>query len=277
MRVTEQHVVAARLRAAGCVFAEDEAALLSGAARTPVELAELVARRVAGVPLEQILGWTEFCGRRIVVEPGVFVPRRRSELLVRAAAALLGAVSRRRARAGGAPRTVVVDLCCGSGALGAALAAAVDAVELHAVDIAPAAVACARRNVGGAVYEGDLYEPLPASLRARVDLVVANVPYVPTAEIARLPPEARLYEPRIALDGGADGLTVVRRVSAEAPLWLAPGGRLLVEASKRQVPAVCEIFTRAGLCARVVVSGDLEATVVSARRPARARRRATGR
>src|SRR5659263_284462 len=171
-------VIVTRLRAAGCVFAEDEARLLISAARTAADLAAMVDRRAAGLPLEHVLGWAEFCGLRIAVDPGVFVPRRRTEFLVRQAAAL--------ARA----RPVVVDLCCGSGAVGAALVAALDRVELSAVDIHPAAVRCARRNVaaaGGQVYEGDLYEPLPATLRGRVDVLVANAPYVPTEAIGLLP------------------------------------------------------------------------------------------
>ena len=164
-------VIVPRLRAAGCVFAEDEARLLISAARTPADLAAMVDRRAAGLPLEHVLGWAQFCGLRIAVDPGVFVPRRRTELLVRHAAAL--------AR----PRAVVVDLCCGSGAVGAALGAALDRVELYAVDLDPAAVRCARRNLaaaGGQAYVGDLYEPLPAALRGRVDILVANAPYVPT-------------------------------------------------------------------------------------------------
>ena len=172
-------VIVTRLRAAGCVFAEDEARLLISAARTPADLAAMVDRRVAGLPLEHVLGWAEFCGLRIAVDPGVFVPRRRTEFLVRPP-------GRRPRRA----TTVVVDLCCGSGAVGAALVAALDRVELYAVDIDPAAVRCARRNVaaaGGQVYEGDLYEPLPATLRGRVDVLVANAPYVPTEAIGLLP------------------------------------------------------------------------------------------
>ena len=151
MSVSDSLIVS-RLRAAGCVFAEDEARLLMSTARTPDELAAMVDRRVAGLPLEQVLGWAEFCGLRIIVAPGVFVPRRRTEFLVRQAAAV--------AR----PGDVVVDLCCGAGAIGAALAAAVDRAEVHAADIDPAAVRCARRNLPGPwghVYQGDLYEPLP--------------------------------------------------------------------------------------------------------------------
>ena len=243
--------VVARLRAAGCVFAEDEAALLVEAAGDRASLDALVARRVAGEPLEQVLGWAEFCGRRFVVEPGVFVPRRRTGLLVREAAALAG------------PGAVVLDLCCGTGAVGAAVAAAAAGpVELHAADVDPAAVRCARRNGAGSVYEGDLYEPLPASLRGRVGVLVANAPYVPTAAIALMPPEARDHEARAALDGGADGLDVQRRVVAGAPAWLVPGGALLVETSDRQAPDTRAAVTAAGLAARVVTDDDLAATVV---------------
>jgi release factor glutamine methyltransferase len=244
--------IVSRLRAAGCVFAEDEARLLVSAARTSADLAVLVDRRVAGIPLEHVLGWAEFCGMRIAVEPGVFVPRRRTEFLVRQAAALAG------------PRAVVVDLCCGSGAVGAALVAALGRIELHAVDIDPAAVRCARRNLGagGHVYEGDLYEPLPAALRGRVGVLVANAPYVPTDAVDLLPAEARIHEPRVALDGGADGLDVQRRVAAAALLWLAPDGHLLVETSERQAPLTVESFARSGLIPRVAGSDDLSATVV---------------
>jgi release factor glutamine methyltransferase len=247
------------LRAAGCVFAEEEAALLVSAAATPAELDDMVERRAAGVPLEHVVGWAEFCGLRIAVEPGVFVPRRRTELLVRQAAAL--------ARSG----AVVVDLCCGSGAVGAAVAAAVGPVELHAADVDAVAVRCARRNlrsVGGRVYEGDLDRPLPAELRGRVDVLVANVPYVPSGDLALLPAEARLHEPRVALDGGEDGLDVLRRVVVLAPRWLRPGGHLLTEATAAQAPAAATVMATGGLAPRVVTSDDLDATVIVGARPA---------
>jgi release factor glutamine methyltransferase len=247
------HSVIVRLRAAGCVFAEDEARLLISAARTPAELAAMVDRRAAGIPLEHVLGWAEFCGLRIAVDPGVFVPRRRTEFLVSQAAALAP------------PRPVVVDLCCGSGAVGAALCAALDQVDLHAAEIDPAAVRCTRRNIaawGGRAYEGDLYDPLPAALRGRVDVLVANVPYVPTAEVGLLPAEARLHEARAALDGGADGLDVLRRVTAAAAAWLTPGGHLLAETSERQAPRAVAAITDGGLVARVTGSDELNATVV---------------
>lgn len=256
--------VVARLRAAGCVFAEDEARLLAAAAPDPAGLDALVSRRAAGWPLEQVLGRAEFRGLHVAVEPGVFVPRRRSEFLVGEAAAAAKAA----AEAALDHRPVVLDLCCGSGAIGAAVAAAVPAVELYAADIDPAAVRCARRNVGpagGTVYEGDLYAALPAGLRGRIDVLVVNAPYVPTAEVPLLPPEARDHEPLTALDGGADGLDVQRRVIADAPRWLAPGGLLLVETSERQEPRTRAAFAAAGLEAHTATCADLAATVVTGR------------
>ncbi|MGW2291676.1 putative protein N(5)-glutamine methyltransferase [Streptomyces phaeochromogenes] len=245
------HVVTA-LRSAGCVFAEDEARLILSTARTPAELTVMVDRRVAGLPLEHVLGWAEFRGLRIAVEPGVFVPRRRTEFLVEQAVAL-------------APEApVVVDLCCGSGAVGAALAAALPGAELHAADVDPAAVRCARRNVGAGahVYEGDLFEALPRGLRGRIGILAANVPYVPSGEVGLLPPEARDHEPLVALDGGGDGLDVLRRVAGEAPGWLEPGGSLLVETSERQAGLAVEILADAGLIPRLEVSEELYANVV---------------
>ncbi len=251
--------IVTRLRAAGCVFAEDEAELIVATARTPDDLAAMVERRTGGMPLEHVLGWAGFRGLRVDVDPGVFVPRRRTEFLVEQAAAL--------AR----PGAVVVDLCCGSGALGAALVADLGQAELHAADIDPAAVRCARRNVraaGGTAYEGDLYEPLPRTLRGRVDVLLSNVPYVPTEEIDLLPAEARVHEARVALDGGADGLDVLRRVTAVAADWLAPGGSLLFETSERQAREAVAIVGRDGLLPRVAASEELYATVViGTRRP----------
>ncbi|MCZ7433757.1 putative protein N(5)-glutamine methyltransferase [Streptomyces sp. WMMC1477] len=250
--------IVTRLRAAGCVFAEDEAALLATAARNPAHLTALVDRRASGLPLEHVLGWAEFRGLRIAVDEGVFVPRRRTEFLVRQALAAAGRPA------------VVLDLCCGSGAVGAALGAAVAPTELHAADLDPAAVRCARRNLdpyGGHAHTGDLFTPLPPGLRGRVELLTANVPYVPTDEVALLPPEARLHEPRTALDGGSDGLDVLRRLAAEAPAWLAPGGVLLAETTDHQTPAAVALLTGHGLTPRVHTCPDLYATVVTGTAP----------
>jgi len=249
--------VVSTLRRAGCVFAEEESGLLIEAAADDAELDALVARRTGGEPLEQVVGWAAFCGLRLVVEPGVFVPRRRTEALAGEAVALARSAARRH-------RPVVVDLCCGVGALAAAVADAIEDVSLWAVDVEPAAVRCARRNLGerAVVLEGDLDAPLPESLAGRVDVLMANVPYVPTDEIGLLPAEARLHEPRVTLDGGADGLRVLARMAAVAPRWLRPGGTVLCETSERQAAAALAVLGAAGLDARTLVDADLGATVV---------------
>lgn len=245
-------VLAARLRAAGCVFAEEEAAVLLSTG--PEGMEERIARREAGEPLEQVVGWAWFRGLRVHVTPGVFVPRRRTEALVRRALPLLS------------PGAVVADLCCGTGAVGAALLAEEPSLELHACDIDPSAVACARRNVPAErVHHGDLYAALPPSLAGRVAVVVCNAPYVPSDAVALMPPEARDHEHRGALDGGADGLDVQRRVVAEAPRWLAPGGWLLVETSRAQAVHTTALFTAAGLTAEVHTEEDVQGTVVIGR------------
>jgi release factor glutamine methyltransferase len=137
---------------------------------------------------------------------------------------------------------------------------------VHAADVDPAAVACARRNLDPArVHEGDLYAALPDALRGRVDLLAVNAPYVPTDEIALMPPEAREHEARVALDGGADGLDVHRRVIAGASAWLAPGGWLLLETSRHQAGRDASLATAAGLAAEIVGADDLDGTAVAAR------------
>ena len=247
----------ARLRAAGSVFAEDEATLLVDAAASSDELETMVERRVSGVPLEQVLGWAEFCGLRIVVEPGVFVPRRRTALLVDQTLALLEGVR----------EPVVVDLCCGTGAVAAAVHQSRADVELHASDIEPRAVHCARRNLAGfgSVHEGDLTDALPDELAGRVDVIVVNAPYVPSDEIAMMPPEARDHEPRVALDGGADGADIHRRVAERAPRWLRPRGHLVIETSRRQASLTLDAMAAQGFEARVERSDDLDATAVVGR------------
>lgn len=339
--------IVTRLRNAGCVNAEEEARLLMAAAPNPTDLATMVERRATGAPLEHVVGWAMFCGRRMVVKPGVFVPRRSTEFLVHQTMALTR------------PGATVVELCCGCGAVSAALLAALRHIRVHAVDIDPVAVECAQRNIavasgghtavaggghtavagggdnaaggyaavgtghtavgggytavgggytavgsghvavggghagagrgyatsvggahgvlvgsghtgpvgGGQVYTGDLYRPLPSALRGSVDIVVASPPYVPSQEIIFLPIEARDHEPLVALDGGADGLDVIRRICAAAPLWLTPGGHLLIEASDRQASRLAEIIAGNGLAPHVVASQELNATVVIGRMP----------
>jgi release factor glutamine methyltransferase len=250
--------VEARLRDAGCVFAADEARILTDAASSAAELETWVTERVRGRPLEHIVGFTTFCGHRVEVASGVFVPRQRSELLVSAAVPLV-------------PRgDVVIDLCCGSGAIGMAIAAAVPGVEVHAVDVDPIATQCAARNLapyGGSVYAGDLVDALPTRLRGSAAVIVANAPYVPTADIAFMPSEARDHEPLVALDGGEDGVAIHRRIAAVARDWLRPGGSLLIETSRRQAQATEAACVAGGLSPTTVTDDHLDATVVVAVRP----------
>jgi release factor glutamine methyltransferase len=232
-----------------------------------------VARRAGGVPLEQLLGWACFDGLRVVVTPGVFVPRRRSELLVEVVAGaavqwqLDGLRAGERPTATGLPTPRVLDLCCGSGAIGAAVAARVrrggGEAEVWAADVDPVAVACARHNLPpDRVLEGDLYDTLPVDLRGSFDVVAVNAPYVPTDAIATMPPEARDHEPRAALDGGTDGVDLHRRVAAGARDWLRPGGTLVVETSRRQAPLTLAALADAGLAGRVVTDDERDATAV---------------
>ncbi|MGZ5398828.1 MAG: putative protein N(5)-glutamine methyltransferase [Nocardioides sp.] len=252
--MSDPAAVVARLRAAGCLFADEEAALLRAAA-TGAELETLVVRRVAGEPLEHLLGWVEFSGARYVVTPGVFVPRRRSELLASVVAAIVPT------------HPVIVELCCGAGAIGAAVSERVPEAEVWASDLDPVAVACARRNLPPErVVEGDLYDGLPPGLRGRISVVVVNAPYVPTDAIATMPAEARDHEPRLALDGGSDGLDLHRRVMGEAGPWLAPGGAVVIETSRGQAAGTVAAAELAGFAVRVVSDDTLDATSVVATR-----------
>lgn len=255
-----------RLRAAGCVFAEEEAALLREATTEEHALEALVRRRVGGEPLETVLGWAGFDGLRVAVERGVFVPRQRTVLLVEVA-------ERALSRLAGPDRPgTVVDLCCGSGALGLALAHRRPGITLHATDDSRAAVACAAANlapVGGTAHLGDLAAPLPGDLRGAVDCLLANVPYVPTDAVAAMPPESRDHEPRGTVDGGPDGLDVLRRVAALAPAWLRPGGSVHSEVARGQVDAALAALAGAGLEAWADRDEERDATVVSGTRSAR--------
>ena len=241
----------ARLRAAGCVYAEDEAVLLADAPESSVR------RRLAGEPLETILGWASFAGIRVVCAPGVFVPRLRTTLMVDLAVAT---VVEARAERASKPSTLL-DLGCGTGAIGAAVAARVPGLDVTGVDVDPDAVACARQNLLR-VLMGDLFEPVAGE---RFDVIAANAPYVPTEAIALMPPEARMHEHRVALDGGPDGLDVQRRAIAGSPRHLAPGGVLLVESSRAQAATTAALMVAAGMRAQVVTDDEVDGTVVVGR------------
>jgi release factor glutamine methyltransferase len=282
---------AARLAAAGCVSAEAEArwlleeALGIGPGELPARrgaplppaaaerLDRMVARRVAGEPLQYVIGWAPFGALRIAVGPGVFVPRPETELVAeRAARHLAAARARARARAGSpAEAPVAVDLCTGSGVIACFLAERVPGARVLATEVDPGALVWARRNLEARrveLLEGDLDEPLPADLEGRVDVLVANVPYVPAGAIPLLPHDVREHEPHLALDGGPDGLDVLRRLVARAPRWLAPGGWLVCEIGDGQGEAVAALFAGAGLV-EVAVRPDLadRERVVEGRRP----------
>ena len=142
---------------------------------------------------------------------------------------------------------------------------------LHAADLDPAAVACARRNLeplGGVVTEGDLFAALPEALRGRIDVLAVNAPYVPTDAIATMPPEARDHEARMALDGGADGLDLHRRIAAAAPAWLAPGGAVLIETGRTQAAWTAVLLSSAGFAVEVDSDDEVDGTVAIGRRAA---------
>ena len=211
-----------------------------------------------------MLGWAEFAGLRMLLEPGVFVPRRRTELLAAEAARFAAAI----ADEGRTP--VVLDLCCGAGAIGAA---AVPRPSSGSSSSPPTSTrprcgprdATSSRSAPGS-SRATSSTPLPHDLLGRVDVLAVNAPYVPTEEIAMMPPEARDHEARVALDGGDDGLDVHRRVAASARDWLAPGGHLLIETSRRQAPTTAALVRAGGLVAHIVHDDEVDATVVIGRR-----------
>jgi release factor glutamine methyltransferase len=238
------------LAAAGCVSPAAEARWLVEEAADQRALRAMVARRAAGEPLQYVVGWAPFGRLRLRVGPGVFVPRPETEGLADRAA--------RHLRVATPPRTAV-DLCTGSGAIACFLAAEVPGARVLATELDPGALAWARVNAaahGVRLLPGDLDGPLPAELAGRVDVLCANVPYVPTRAIATLPRDVRDHEPRLALDGGPDGLDVLRRVAAHAGRWLAPGGFLLCEIGDDQGEAAAGLLEAAGLT-EVAVLPDL--------------------
>ncbi|WIE76318.1 putative protein N(5)-glutamine methyltransferase [Curtobacterium sp. MCSS17_007] len=251
--------LAARLRSAGSVFAEDEADLLLEAGDgDPVKLRGLVQRRLAGEPLEVVLGWAAFDGHRVRVAPGVFVPRTRTTVVVEQAARRLQRYDR------------VVDLCCGVGAISVALLGRVGALDLVAADIDPDAVDVAAENIGdrGIVVLGDLFAPLPERFRGVVDVIAVNAPYVPSDALATMPTEAREHERLVALDGGPDGLDVHRRVASGAGEWLCPGGAVVIEVSSAQAPVSAAAFEGAGFIVTVESDEQVEGSCIVAELPA---------
>jgi release factor glutamine methyltransferase len=223
--------VVERLTAAGCVAAAAEAVELLAADPDEPTLEAWICRREQGEPLAWITRTVRFCGRTLQVAPGLYVPRIQSEELARRAATLLTENGR------------AVDLCTGTGAVAAHLMAEVPTAAVIGLDVDVQAAACARRN-GVPTAVADLAEPLRG--RQSIDIVTAVAPYVPTAELRLLPADVQRYEPRIALDGGADGLDLVRRVIAAATRLLRSGGWLLIEVGGEQDAALGSTLAASG-------------------------------
>ncbi|PWH05594.1 SAM-dependent methyltransferase [Brachybacterium endophyticum] len=257
MLAPRQDALIARLRAAGSVFAEEEARLLRTHARDPDDLETMAERRVAGEMLEHVIGSVAFGDLTLRIGPGCFVPRRRSRLLARLAVASSRTAAGRRS-----PQPpVVLEMCAGIAPLLATVHAALPGARLHAADIDPVPLARARENLPGTaqLHRGDLFAGLPADLRGRVDVLVAVPPYVPDSAMDLLPHEVREHEPRRALLGGSDGTGVIARLIDESEVWLAAGGRMLLEMSAGQARDQREALARSAspyTAARVHTGAD---------------------
>ena len=222
------------LTEAGCIAAREEAdELIRAAAGDPDVLRDLVSRRTNGEPIAWLTGAVTFCGLRLSVAPGVYVPRPQTEPLARRAAKLLPS--------GG----VAVDLCTGAGAIAVVLAEAVPTAQVLATELDGNAVRCGRGN-GIEVFEGFLDDPLPKEFEHRVDVLTAVAPYVPTNSLRLLPRDVQAFEPRLALDGGEDGTDLLVEVVRRSRGWLRPGGWLLLELGGDQAEPIGRLIHDSG-------------------------------
>lgn len=275
-------MVVARLREAGCVFAEDEAHILVDAAKSSEDaekssedaasrnnglLAELIARRVAGEPLEQIVGWVEFAGERLHVAPGVFVPRQRTALLATQTVRAVQTTQTVRAvqAAGVGPR--FLEAFCGVGPVATTVSRAIPETQIHLGDHDEDALECARKNVGQSAHCHRLtcLEGLPQSLLGSFDVISAVPPYVPDAAAEFLPREAIDHEAPTALFGGADGLDLVRSLIRDSREWLAPGGVVLIELGREQRYMAADFARTWGFNASIILGDDEQTTVLELR------------
>lgn len=191
-----------------------------------------VKTRASGVPLQYVTGEMPFRHVVIHVRPGVFIPRPETEVLVDEVLAVISDID----------SPLVVDLCTGSGCVACSIAHEHPGARVFATDMSPLAVEVAKENalrLGVAdrvtILEGDLFGPLPVDVAGIVDAVVSNPPYIPTADLPELSVEILGFEPSLALDGGADGLTIARRIISDARRFLAPGRALLMELDETRV------------------------------------------
>jgi release factor glutamine methyltransferase len=218
--------VAQVLSEAGCVAAIEEAReLVEASVGDPSRLDALMDRRTKGEPLAWLTGSVNFCGIKLFVDQGVYVPRWQTEPLAMRAASLLPS------------RGVAVDLCTGAGAIAAALSRAEPSARVVATELDETALRCARRN-GVSVFQGFLDDPLPREYKHRVDVMTAVVPYVPTESLHLLPRDVQTFEPGSALDGGPGGTTFLAKVARRSPGWLRRGGWLLLELGGEQVETI---------------------------------------
>jgi release factor glutamine methyltransferase len=232
------------LTEAGCVAAGEEAdELIRAAAGDPDVLDDLVSRRTDGEPIAWLTGTVTFCGVGLFVAPGVYVPRWQTEPLARRAVTLLPLAG------------VAVDLCTGVGAIAAVLASAVPTAQVLATELDQDAVRCARRN-GVEVFEGFLDDPLPRAFEHRVDVMTAVVPYVPTDSLRLLPRDVQAFEPRLALDGGADGTDLLVQVVRRSAGWLRPGSSLLLELGGDQAEPIGRLLHESGFSGLDVMADE---------------------
>jgi release factor glutamine methyltransferase len=240
----DREALAALLARAGFVAADEEADELLAAAGGDDDLLDaLVARRLSGEPLAWITGTTTFCGLQVHVDPGVYVPRWQTEALARRAVERLPADG------------TAIDVCTGSGAIAKVLMTERPGARVVACDVDERAVACARAN-GVDAYLGDLFAPLPRELERSADVVVAVVPYVPTPELPLLQRDTLTFESPLFYDGGGDGTRILRRVIAESPPFLRPGGALLLELGAGQPDLLAEDLQRAGYVEVTVLADE---------------------
>ncbi len=228
---------------------------LGEAAAAPLaeRYARAVSRRARREPLQRILGWEEFRGVRVRLTDSVFVPPPETETLVEWALALLPAP--------GSRRLLAIDVGTGSGCIACALASERADLDVVAVDVSPAAAAVARENVRALDLAGRV-KVLAADLFAgvrdiRADLIVSNPPYLPSALMPELPPEVRIHEPRLALDGGSDGLAVIRRIATAARSYLRPSGALVLETAGGDQASAAAALLRGAGWDQVAMRGDL--------------------
>jgi release factor glutamine methyltransferase len=253
-----------RLRAAGCVFAEREADLISTTFPDEREREAAIRRRVAGEPLEYVIGRAAFGEVVLEIGPGCFIPRARAVALVDVADRLMTR-----------PDATALDLGCGVGPIAALLASRHPSWRVLASEVDEQALFWAERNAatfGFSVYAGSWWSGVPDDVRGQLDLVVAHLPYVPTDEVGLLPRDFRDHEARLGVDGGSDGLDPLRAVSGDASAWLTPDGALLTQVSHAQRPTAALVAARAGLVTETIDAAgapdDAERdTVVLALRP----------